>query len=29
LLPTSDPQETAAAVTRVLGPFVDQVVGGA
>jgi AcrR family transcriptional regulator len=27
LLPTSDPQDTAAAVTRLIGPFVDRVLG--
>ena len=27
LLPTADPQSTAAAVTRMIGPFVDQILG--
>jgi AcrR family transcriptional regulator len=27
LLPTSDPQDTAAAVARMIGPFVDEVLG--
>jgi AcrR family transcriptional regulator len=28
LLPTSDPEDTAAAVTRMIGPFIDQVLAG-
>lgn len=28
LLPTSDPDETAAAVTRILGPFIDEILDG-
>jgi AcrR family transcriptional regulator len=28
LLPTSDPEETAAAVTRMIGPFIDEILGG-
>ncbi len=27
LLPTSDPEDTAAAVTRMIGPFIDQILG--
>jgi AcrR family transcriptional regulator len=27
LLPTSDPEETAAAVTRMIGPFIDEILG--
>jgi AcrR family transcriptional regulator len=28
LLPTSDPEETAAAVTRMIAPFIDQILAG-
>jgi len=28
LLPTSDPEDTAAAVTRMIGPFIDEILGG-
>lgn len=27
LLPTSDPEDTAAAVTRMIGPFIDEILG--
>ncbi len=27
LLPTSDPEDTAAAVTRLVGPFIDEILG--
>jgi AcrR family transcriptional regulator len=27
LLPTSDPEDTAAGVTRMVGPFIDQILG--